>query len=283
MHRCPQCRAEVQPSDKFCGTCGADLEHRNERVPVNESESGGVCAVCGHQNADDVAFCEACGAAMSGSKRPAGAESSPRRKEPSNKRVLPGFLKSWKLTIALAAMFIVVLVLLERPKDDRHAHDPHPPGMAARITQLTTEIESLQKQVDANPDDLDATLRLANLLHDVRMLPRAIAMYEKYLTARPSDPDARVDMGICYFELGLENGSKKDEYLERAKREMQMALTYSPKHQLAYFNLGIVCLRAGDMEASNKWFKECIDIDPNSETGMRAKELYNQHQFTNKP
>lgn len=143
---------------------------------------------------------------------------------------------------------------------------------------MIAEIEQLQKRVDANPDDVEAVLTLANRLHDVQMFPRAITMYEKYLQRKPEDTDARVDLGICFFEMGLADEAQREEYFTKAREEMKQALVANPKHQLAHFNLGIVYLRSGNMEESNAWFRKCYELDPNSETGKRARELYTQHQ-----
>lgn len=188
-------------------------------------------------------------------------------------------LQSWKVTAGFAIVLIVVVIVLKtnREKDAK----PTTQNLSPNASEMVKEIESLQKVVDANPKDEQATLRLANLLHDVKALPRAAMMYERYLEMNPSNPDARVDLGISYFELSLSDSTKREEYTESAKREIEKAITYAPKHQLAYFNLGIVCLHSGDMENALSWFKKCVGIDPNSETGRRAQQFLNQHSLTN--
>jgi lipoprotein NlpI len=62
---------------------------------------------------------------------------------------------------------------------------------------------------------------------------------------------------------------------------MQKAISYAPKHQLAYFNLGIVTLQGGDMQGSQEWFAKCIAIDSTTESARRAQQLMQQHSFTN--
>jgi len=99
-------------------------------------------------------------------------------------------------------------------------------------------------------------------------MDQAIIYYKKYLVLNEKDPDARVDLGICYFEQG-----DKD----RAIAEMKRAITYAPKHQLAYFNLGIVTLSSGNLEEAASWFKKCIEVAPGTETARRAQELISQH------
>ena len=90
-------------------------------------------------------------------------------------------------------------------------------------------------------------------------------------------------MGIAYFSMSFLDSVKSFDYLMTAKEAMLTAIKYSPKHQLAYFNLGIISLHAGDAQQAAEWFKKCVAIDPNSETGKRAQQILSQHQFTNRP
>jgi tetratricopeptide (TPR) repeat protein len=134
--------------------------------------------------------------------------------------------------------------------------------------QLPTDIQELENSVAANPDDMSLTLQLANALHDRLFYEKAIPYYKTYLVMNPKDANARVDMGICYKEIG--------NYIE-AESEMKMALHYVPNHLFAHFNLGIVYLSEGNLEESNKWFKRTVALDPNSEVGKRAQQLLSQH------
>ncbi|MCW8802803.1 MAG: tetratricopeptide repeat protein, partial [Ignavibacteriaceae bacterium] len=130
------------------------------------------------------------------------------------------------------------------------------------------EIADLESKINTNPDDMESTLHLAHLLQDSGLLEKAIANYKKYLVKYPENADARVDMAICYYNLG-DNTT--------AISEMETALKYQPKHQIAHLNLGIVNLTARNIEASKKWFRKTADLDPNSEAGKRAQELLSSH------
>ncbi|MEK9136215.1 MAG: tetratricopeptide repeat protein, partial [Bacteroidota bacterium] len=155
------------------------------------------------------------------------------------------------------------------------------PAQSAAVQQ---ELDQLQRAVDANPKDEAALLRLANALHDngihdPRFLQRAADTYAKYLELKPKDPNARVDMGICYFEMARVDSSNAASLFSRAIQEMQTAFTSNPTHQPAAFNLGIVNLNAGHLEESNKWFKKAAEINPNSDLGKKATQLLEQHSF----
>ena len=153
---------------------------------------------------------------------------------------------------------------------------------------MLQEIEELQGTVDANPNDAAALIRLANMLHDVGMhnqmfLNRAINTYSKYLKLKPADPNARVDIGICYFEMAREDTNNAASWLLRAIQEMETAFKSNPDHQPAAFNLGIVNLNAGNMEESRQWFKKAMEINPSSDLGKKAKEMLDQHSFPGSP
>jgi tetratricopeptide (TPR) repeat protein len=156
--------------------------------------------------------------------------------------------------------------------------------LPAQSTEMMREIEHLQHIVDDNPKDDASALRLANTLHDAAMtnpnlLQRAIDIYTKYLRLKPDNPDARVDLGICYFEKGRTDSNNAMTYFSQAIAEMQAAFTKHSTHQPAAFNLGIVNLHAGNFQESTRWFTKAVEINPNSELGKRAKEMVEQHSF----
>jgi tetratricopeptide (TPR) repeat protein len=106
------------------------------------------------------------------------------------------------------------------------------------------------------------------MCQDGRFFDKAIAHYRKYLEKNPKDANARVDMGICFFETSN---------LDEARKEMEFALKYDPKHVPAHFNLGIVILRAGNVKEANEWFKKTIALAPKSDMGQQAKQILEQH------
>ena len=138
----------------------------------------------------------------------------------------------------------------------------------AASAQLPVEIQELENSVAANPDNMSLTLQLANLFQDELLYEKAIPYYKTYLMMNLKDADARVDLGICYKEIGN---------FKEAENEMKKALQYDPNHLNAHFNLGIVYLSEGNVQESNKWFKKTVALSPRSEVGKRAQQLLTQH------
>jgi tetratricopeptide (TPR) repeat protein len=140
--------------------------------------------------------------------------------------------------------------------------------LRGEMAQKQAEIQALEKDVASHPNDMALTLQLANSLHDGLFYERAIPYYKMFLAKNPGDANARVDLGICYKELGN---------FSEAKKEMKEALKYTPKHLHANFNLGVVCLSEDNLHEANEWFKKTVALDPTSEVGKRAQQLLTQH------
>jgi cytochrome c-type biogenesis protein CcmH/NrfG len=174
----------------------------------------------------------------------------------------------WFLAAVVVAAVGLILyeVVLRKTPDQSQA--PVSVSQPMPMMQETEEINNLEEHVRINPGDLASVLQLANLLFDHSAYQKAIMYYKQYLEERPDDADARVDMGICYKEVGN---------LSEAKASMLEALKYSPKHIYAHFNLGIVALSAENMTEANEWFKKTVALDPASEVAKRAQQLLTQH------
>ena len=241
---CSECNTEIQWGDRFCGKCGKAIEW-------------------------PASFFQAEHASPDPQQRGARSES---RKSQSAKKEEFGSGVSWKAIAGFAAFLVIGALALEMLTSKKseialppQAQPDQPPS--ANMGALS-QIEGLEKQVKANPADMKLTLELANLLHDNRFYDRAISYYSRYLGKNPKDPDAQVDMGICYFDLGK---------LDDAQKHMRQALKWNPKHLLAHFNLGIVTLKAGRVKEANEWFRKTVALDPNSSAAQQAKQILEQH------
>jgi len=112
-------------------------------------------------------------------------------------------------------------------------------------------------------------LKLADLRFDSDFFQEAIKNYQSYLYKRPNDVDARLDMGISYYNI--KNTTKAIEIMEKA-------IKIKPNHQVGLLNLGIVNLTAGNFEKSKEWLQKAIKVDPNSQYAKQAKELLKAHK-----
>ncbi len=282
---CGDCNAVIAPTDAFCPSCGAKIE-RGDGAP-----SPRTCPVCGHRNIAGAEFCASCGSRLGTGEgapavRQAKADQRAPQKQPQKKKTGSGAkFETWQIIAAVAVLGLVAYLVVTEISSERPLTVAQPPaatGTPANVPFLsapaaTIDIAPLEQAVKAAPNDPAALLKLANALHDDRMLPRAIDTYKKYLGIRPKDPDARTDLGICYFQLAQTDTMNSVNLLETAAQEILLANTGSPKHQPSAFNLGVVYLHMQNLEESNKWFQRTIELNKDSDLGKRAQNILNQH------
>lgn len=277
---CGECGKWIKLGDQNCPHCGKVVDWSTEPPTAEAGEmSGGVrsCKRCGSENAADATFCGTCGAKLQGARRhqsQSSHQSARQEKDRGSKKreSQAGSLFSWKVIFGFLGLLLIVVVgveLFSKKEQVAVQEQSAVPQMPAANIQLAGQISELEKVLAANPADMQTLLKLANMSHDGRFFDKAITYYKRYVEKNVKDANARVDLGICYFE----NGD-----LDEAQKQMQTALKYDPKHLQAHFNLGIVNLRARRFEEANAWFKKTIALaPPNSEIGQQAKQFLEQH------
>ncbi len=299
---CSECGTVLGMKQASCGSCGATIEWEGTFAEENPQPGpvpvAAVCDVCGHKNSQPGMYCESCGARLAGtpSGEPRGAykqaegnrkkdqkaqSKKNKKKSRSRKKVDPFMIGAAVVIAVIAGYFAYLEITRETPGLVQAPHE----SLAPETTAMINEVERLQGVVDANPNDAASLLRLANTLHDLslqdpRLLMRAVNTYERYLSIRPDDPNARVDLGIVYFELARVDSVNTRELIAKSIREMETVASAHPDHQPAAFNLGIVNLNAGKTDESERWFRKAIAINANSDLGARAQRLLEQHSFS---
>lgn len=132
------------------------------------------------------------------------------------------------------------------------------PGTASQDRALTEQqanrILALEKEVTANPDNVDAWSQLGHVYFDTDNYPKAIKAYEKSLQLRPDDANILTDLGVMYRRNG-----QPDEALKAFDR----AIKIDPGHEQSRFNKGVV-LRydLNDREGAIKAWEELLKINP---------------------
>jgi len=195
-----------------------------------------VCSECGAELSVVDAICPGCGAAIERkqgkirSDRPKASASAPvaepRREVGKAKR-----FEAWQIVAGLAVVALVAFFVYTEMQREHVAVGPvaqQRTAPAAMPQTPRTNIAPLEQAAAANPKDAGSLLRLANGLQDNGAYARAIDAYEQYLAIKPDDPDARVDMGVCYFELGRLDSTGGATLLETALKEMTVVQQKHP-------------------------------------------------------
>ena len=280
---CGKCGEEISSSDTVCPKCGTAVELPEASVGAGQI----TCEVCGERNPQGARICGSCGARLPGAvARRAEAKSGrkPRKKQDlraSRDRARSGRrFEPWQIVSAVAVLVLVAYFVSSEVSRDRAGMESRPPQGGAAPGMSSPDVAPFEQAVEENPGDPQALLKLANVLHDSKDFPRAIEFYKKYLEIEADNPDARVDLGICYFELARADTIHGGAFYEAAIQEMETVFKQHPTHQHAAFNLGIVHLTFGDLKESNRWFRRAVEVDASSDLGVRAKHLLEQHAMT---
>jgi len=287
---CSECGFRLEGEFKFCPNCGAEIKAgKNINEPEQHLQTEFiVCEICGEENSPTNITCSGCGAKLKGrtevknvpAKKQAKPKTEKKKEVVKNVKDKPGNqsvqkqLEVKKVALIFAAVIVLIFAVLyisgvfdsglpqiENQKDNVNQNS------GADLTNINA-INDLEQKVKANPTDKQSTIQLANLLQDSKFFDRAVIYYKKYLEMEPEDVNARVDLGICYYNLR--------DY-QNATKEMETAVKHQPDHQVANLNLGIVNLASGNLEAAKKWFGKTVDIDPNTDAGKKAQELLQSH------
>jgi tetratricopeptide (TPR) repeat protein len=269
---CQSCGFISFKDEVICSECGAKIS--NDILPEINKVTDGllICKNCGFGNEQSFNYCGKCGESLMNLKV----------KNNSSKPVQKKYEKKIPLTTKLAygilGLFVILVSIItfinknsSFPVETANAMDNR--GEVSKQIQAPKidmmRLSELNMNLDKNPADKNSLLGIANLYHDANNHLQAISYYKKYLALEEKNADARIDMAICCFLSG-DN--------ETAITEINNALKFSPLHQKAYYNLGIISMSSGKVKESMEYFQKCYELDPKTEAGIQSMDFINQHK-----
>jgi tetratricopeptide (TPR) repeat protein len=99
---------------------------------------------------------------------------------------------------------------------------------------------------------------------DTYRFNEAIAAYQNALELDPKNVDVRVDMAICYRNIGNP---------QKAVEEFRKAITINPNHLNAHRNLGVVlAFDLGDKKQAAKEWEEYLRLAPNAPDANQLRQ-----------
>lgn len=268
---CPTCGFQNKIGSKACESCGTFLgdakkEHVEKREPAEPAEKETVelkKTLPKHSKHSRSKH----------SKRTASSQLGPRSGSGGKKFSLEPFQIATIVAAILLGVILVHALMSSRPAVPPQSNSAGTSQQQGATTgqpsaDVLHEINRLREVINKNPGDLEATLKLANMLQDNQMYDQAAVYYERYLNKDPKNVDARVDYGVTLFEDGRS---------QQALGELNRALKMDPKHQIGWFNLAVIYLNLGQYNKANEALRNCVKIDPNSDIGKRAEQTLEQH------
>lgn len=103
----------------------------------------------------------------------------------------------------------VALACLSVPTAAQHTSYNLPPESSGPVTaQLEAQRRILFARMQANPRDLDAAFRYANISSKLGDLEGAIATYEQMLIIAPNTPRIQLELGALHYRLGAIGSAK---------------------------------------------------------------------------
>jgi tetratricopeptide (TPR) repeat protein len=119
----------------------------------------------------------------------------------------------------------------------------------------------LKRAYDANPQDHDLTLLLANVLFDIGQTTdrtrfrEARTLYTKALQMKSDDVNARTDLGLSYY---LDDPSDP----ARAVAEYRKSLAINPRHEQTLQNLATALISMHKLDEAQQRIDELANINP---------------------
>ncbi len=268
---CPTCGFQNKTGSKACQSCGTFLGGaKKERVEKKEQVENIAKVAVEHKKSSPK---HSKHSRPKHSKRTASGQLGSKSGPDGKKFSLEPFQIAAIAAAILLGVIFVYGVMSSRskvPSQSNSSEASQQQGATAGqpSADVLHEINRLREVINKNPADIEATLKLANMLQDNQMYDQAAIYYERYLGKNPKNVDARVDYGVTLFEDGRNR---------QALDELNRALKMDPKHQIGWFNLAVIYLNLGQYTKANDALKKCVKIDPNTDIGRRAEQTLEQH------
>jgi tetratricopeptide (TPR) repeat protein len=134
-------------------------------------------------------------------------------------------------------------------------------------TLIPGEIEELERQFTAHPDNVEVVLALANAYADLGCWEEAVNAYKISIELDPENGDLYNRLGIVFVKIN-DPVEAEESYLR--------AIECSPDDSGFYFNLGELYQRQRRWSNAKYVFAKCLQIsnDPDERAVIREKLAY---------
>lgn len=160
-------------------------------------------------------------------------------------------------------IFIALLILATAGCQQKEEPKPQYQFPTGPI-QAQDDVKLLKEAVKQDPGNVNARIKLGNIMMDTSRFNEAIDAYQKALDIDPKNVDVRVDMGTCYRRLGRS---------DKAVEEYRKALKINPNHLYGHLNLGVVlAYDLNDSANAIKEFEKYLELAPNAPNAGQIRQ-----------
>lgn len=106
-------------------------------------------------------------------------------------------------------------------------------------------------------DDAVMLAELGQLLLEAHMARQANAVFQRLVTLRPEDPDARHSLAVSYFELKM---------MDEGIRQCRRALKLQPQNPQALYNLALAHVQTGSIRRARRYLWRAMSLAPQDQT-----------------
>jgi tetratricopeptide (TPR) repeat protein len=136
-------------------------------------------------------------------------------------------------------------------------------------------VAAAQKNLSADPKNVDLRLKLALAQSSVRQYREAVETCTRGLAIAPANADLYLERG--HRELGLRE-------FKRARADLQQAVKLDPKKIDAYYHLGLAHYFLGEFAASAEAFGHAVELAPTDDSRINSSNwLYASLRRAKKP
>ena len=143
---------------------------------------------------------------------------------------------------------------------------------ASNVTRsASNQLESLELQVEATPDDTMHTIQLARMLRSAHQVNKATIYYEQYLALRPANRQAWLDFAQSLGELNQ---------WQEAKKATEAMLAHYPSDPTGLYNLGAIYANQARIDEARQIWNQVASKSKDSSTAeMAATSLKRLNSF----
>lgn len=178
--------------------------------------------------------------------------------------------------LGLALVLAIIISFSNRPVQQSAPTPELPAGTEQESVEPSAEnvdpsfharVMSLEQEVEAAPTDTSLLLELAHLRQDAHQMVEAAEAYERLLEVAPDHYQARLDLALCYAELGRWND---------ALLTTEAVLVAKPNDPAALYNIGAIHANQENFEDARVAWERVAAQTEDADLAMRARQSLSQ-------